>query len=97
MYAFTVILLGFVHSYCPAQGKTVSGVFQSHIAMENSGQYITRFLYHGGWLGFTLSFWGHSINIIYAELSLSRYVISSLSHFAGGASGPLGDNGALYM
>ncbi|XP_017337799.1 integral membrane protein GPR180 isoform X2 [Ictalurus punctatus] len=47
MYAFTIILIASVHSYCPAGGKTVSGVFRSHIARENNGQYITRFLYHG--------------------------------------------------
>ncbi|KAK2857660.1 hypothetical protein Q7C36_005579 [Tachysurus vachellii] len=47
MHAFTVILLVFVHCYCLADGKTVSGVFRSHIARENNGQYITRFLFHG--------------------------------------------------
>ncbi|XP_053493601.1 integral membrane protein GPR180 isoform X2 [Ictalurus furcatus] len=47
MYAFTIIVIASVHSYCPAGGKTVSGVFRSHIARENNGQYITRFLYHG--------------------------------------------------
>lgn len=50
MYPLTIILIGFVQSYCPVYGKTVSGVFQSHTARENHGQYITRFLYHGKWL-----------------------------------------------
>lgn len=48
MYVFTMILMALVHSYCPAEGKTVLGVFGSQIARENNGQYITRFLYHGG-------------------------------------------------
>ncbi|XP_060775104.1 integral membrane protein GPR180 isoform X2 [Neoarius graeffei] len=47
MHAFTVILIAFLHSYYPADGKTVSGVFRSHVARENYGQYITRFLYYG--------------------------------------------------
>ncbi|XP_053353794.1 integral membrane protein GPR180 [Clarias gariepinus] len=47
MYWFTVILIAFVHTYYPADGKTVSGVFQSHTARENNGQYIAKFLYHG--------------------------------------------------
>ncbi|XP_017568413.1 integral membrane protein GPR180 isoform X1 [Pygocentrus nattereri] len=47
MYSFSVILIAFTHSVCPAVGKTVSGVFRSDTARDNNGQYITRFLYHG--------------------------------------------------
>ncbi|KAJ8003836.1 hypothetical protein DPEC_G00152540 [Dallia pectoralis] len=32
----------------PAFGKTVSGVFRSDSAREQNGQYITKFMYHGG-------------------------------------------------
>ncbi|KAI4886649.1 hypothetical protein NFI96_012769 [Prochilodus magdalenae] len=47
MYSFSVILIAFMHNFCPAVGKTVSGLFRSDTARENNGQYITRFLYHG--------------------------------------------------
>ncbi|KAI5613511.1 integral membrane protein GPR180 isoform X1 [Silurus asotus] len=47
MYAITTILIALVLSFCSADGKSVLGVFQSHTAWKNNGQYITRFLYHG--------------------------------------------------
>lgn len=71
MHAFTVILLVFVHCYCLADGKTVSGVFRSHIARENNGQYITRFLFHGE--SNLLVFKNNSNNVLYDELFYMKF------------------------
>nr|XP_014349666.1 PREDICTED: integral membrane protein GPR180 isoform X2 [Latimeria chalumnae] len=39
-----VVLLRFVPN---SQGKTVTGIFKTELARENSGQYIVKFLFHG--------------------------------------------------
>lgn len=47
MFLFVINIIALLFSSCPANAKTVSGVFRSDAARENNGQYITRFLYHG--------------------------------------------------
>lgn len=41
-------LTAFILCAAAAFGKTVSGVFRSDAARQQNGQYITRFMYHGG-------------------------------------------------
>ncbi|XP_028811339.1 integral membrane protein GPR180 [Denticeps clupeoides] len=47
MFHLVIALTSLLQCLCLATGKTVSGVFKSDAAREHTGQYITKFFYHG--------------------------------------------------